>query len=451
MDHPSNQTPSAAAADNPYPNPRYAWYMVAMLTVAYILSFVDRYILGLLVEPIKADLGITDSDMGLLLGIYFLLFYAIMGLPLGYLADRTRRTWLVAAGIALWSAATAASGLAKNFWHLALARFSVGVGEATLSPCAMSMISDSFPPERRGKPIAFYTAALSLGAGIASIISAGVLTWASSVPEVSVPLVGTVAPWQATFFIVGLPGLLVAVVFFFMREPVRIGRTATVGGADEGFGAMFDHVGKRWKIYGSFVIFVCIMTISAYSQGWFAAMFARTWDWAARDYALVNGLILLAVGPATVNLAGWLSDRLVSQGRRDAPLLIVIGGAFIFTPTGIIAPLMPTPELAFTVLAINTVGIAATSATGVTALLQITPGHIRGLTVALYYLTISIAGAIGPWMVGQLSDRVFGNEQLNYAIATVPALVGVLVLPFAAYAIRVYNAELTKQDREQTA
>ena len=408
MNHPSDQNPPAAA-DSPYPNPKYAWYMVAMLTVAYVLSFVDRYILGLLVEPIKADLGISDSDMGLLLGIYFLLFYAIMGLPLGYLADRTRRTWLVAVGVALWSAATAASGLAKNFWHLALARFSVGVGEATLSPCAMSMISDSFPPERRGKPIAFYTAALSLGAGIASIISAGVLTWASSVPEVSVPLVGTVAPWQATFFIVGLPGLLVAVVFFFMREPTRVGRTATNAGVGEGFGAMFDHVGKRWKIYGSFVIFVCIMTISAYSQGWFAAMFARTWGWAARDYALVNGLILLAVGPATVNLAGWLSDRLVSQGRRDAPLLIVIGGAFIFTPTGVIAPLMPTPELAFAVLAINTIGIAATSATGVTALLQITPGHIRGLTVALYYLTISLAGAIGPWMVGQFSDRVFGT------------------------------------------
>ena len=450
MDHSNENNTAPGASGDRYPTPKYAWYMVAMLTIAYILSFVDRYILGLLVEPIKADLGISDTDMGLLLGIYFLLFYAIMGLPLGYLADRTRRTWLVAAGIALWSAATAASGLAKNFWHLAIARFSVGVGEATLSPCAMSMISDSFPPERRGKPIAFYTAALSLGAGIASIISAGVLTWANSVPEVTVPLVGPVAPWQATFFIVGLPGLLVAVVFFFMREPARIGRTAA-DAADAGFAAMFAHVGKRWKTYGSFVIFVCIMTISAYSQGWFAAMFARTWGWAARDYALVNGLILLAIGPATVNLAGWLSDKLVSQGRRDAPLLIVIVGAFIFTPTGIIAPLMPTPELAFVVLAVNTIGIAATSATGVTALLQITPGQIRGLTVALYYLTISLAGAVGPWMVGRFSDLVFGNEQLNYAIAAVPAIFGVLVLPFAAFAIRAYNAELDEQDRDQGA
>ena len=431
-----------SAESKQYPSPRYAWYMVAVLTIAYILSFVDRYILGLLVEPIKADLGISDSQMGSLLGLYFLLFYAIMGLPLGYLADRTRRTWLVAAGVAVWSAATAASGLAKNFWHLALARFTIGAGEATLSPCAMSMISDSFPPERRGKPIAFYTAALSLGAGIASIVSAGVLQWANSVPSISLPMLGEVAPWQFTFIAVGLPGLLIALVMLFMREPKRLSGPQDAGKA--GFTDMLSYVGKRWNIYLSFVVFVCIMTISAYSQGWFAAMFSRTWGWEPQKYALINGMMLLAIGPLTVNVAGWLSDKLVSAGKRDAPLLIVIAGAFVLTPTGIIAPLMPSPELAFVVLAVNTIGIAATSATSVTALLQITPGRIRGQTVALYYLTISLAGAIGPKLVGELSDNVFGNENLNYALASVPLIFGLLILPFAPYARRVYNRELDK-------
>jgi len=262
------------------------------------------------------------------------------------------------------------------------------------------------------------------------------------VPEVSVPLVGTVAPWQATFFIVGLPGLAIAVIFFFMREPTRVGRTAADTASEAGFDAMIDHVGQRWKIYGSFVIFVCVMTISAYSQGWFAAMFARTWGWEPQRYALINGIILLAIGPLTVNLAGYLSDKRVAEGVRDTPLRIVIVGAFILIPTGIIAPLMPTPEIALAVLAINTIGIATTSATGVTALLQITPGHIRGQTVALYYLVISLSGALGPLLVGYLSDSVFGNENLNYAIAAVPLIFGVLVLPFAGYAINAYNAEL---------
>ena len=432
-----------------YPNPRYAWYMVIVLTIAYILSFVDRYILGLLIEPIKADLDLSDTQIGWLLGFAFAIFYATMGLPLGYLADRKRRTWLVAAGVAVWSAATAASGLAKNFAHLFIARVSVGAGEATLSPCAMSMISDSFPPERRGKPIAFYTAALSLGAGIASLVSAAVLTWAKSVPEVALPIVGTVAPWQFTFFVVGVPGLLVAVVMLFMREPKRLGRSAGDGGA--GFGDMLKYVGKRWNVYGSFIIFVCLMTICAYSQGWYAPMFQRTWGWEAQTYAWVNGIVLLATGPLTVNVAGWLSDKLYSQGKTDAPLLIVIAGAFILVPTGVILPLMPTAELAMVVVVFNTIGIAATSATSVTALLQITPGQIRGQTVALYYMVISMAGLLlGPSTVGLLSDNVFGNEKLNYATAAVPLIFGLLVLPWAWYARRVYNAELDKQTAEST-
>ena len=160
--------PSAGTVE--YPSAGRAWYMVSLLTVAYIVSFVDRNILGLLIDPIKADLGLSDFQIGLLLGPAFAIFYATMGLPLGYLADRRRRTWIVAAGITLWSAATALSGLARNFGQLFMARMSVGVGEATLSPCAMSLISDSYPEERRGKPIAFYSSAISLGAGLASLL-----------------------------------------------------------------------------------------------------------------------------------------------------------------------------------------------------------------------------------------------------------------------------------------
>ena len=433
-----------------YPKPRHAWYMVVVLTIAYILSFVDRYILGLLTEPIKADLGLSDSQMGLLLGFSFALFYATMGLPLGYLADRKRRTFIVAAGVAVWSIATAASGMARSFWHLFIARMTVGAGEATLSPCAMSMISDSFPREKRGRPIAFYAAALSLGAGIASLVSAGVLTWAKSVPEVAFPIVGAVKPWQFTFLVVGLPGVLLAIVFLFMREPKR---HHTPGGHSKAqFSYMLKHVGQRWRIYGSYIMFVCMMTIVAYSQGWFAPMFQRTWGWEPQTYALVNGIVLLAVGPVTVNVAGWLNDKLYSQGKKDAPLLIVIIGACLIIPTGFIAPLMPTPEAAMAVIVFNTIGIAATSATSVTALLNITPAEIRGQTVALYYMTISMTGLIlGPQTIGLLSDHVFGNENLNYAAAAVPVIFGVPVLFFIKYARRVYLEELARQEALESA
>lgn len=431
-------------SERKYPSPRYAWYMVVVLTLAYILSFVDRYILGLLIEPIKADLGLSDTQIGLLLGPAFAIFYATMGLPLGVAADRKRRTWIVAAGVFVWSFATAASGLAKNFYHLALARVSVGVGEATLGPCAMSMISDSFPREKRGRPIAFYTAALSLGAGIASLVSAKVLTWAKTVPEIVLPVVGDVAPWQLTFFLVGAPGLILAVFLFTLREPKR---QRTVGGTvAPKISHMLRYVGQRWKIYVSFLLFPCVMTIVAYMQGWYAPMFKRTWGWEAETYALVNGIILLAVGPLTVNVAGWLNDKLYAKGRKDAPLLIMIFGVCLIVPTAIIAPLMPTPELAFFVIIFNTVGIATASATGVTGLINITPSEIRGQIVAIYYLAISMTGLfLGPTTVGLLSDHVYGNEHLNYAAATVPAMYGIPVLLLIGYAVKAYNAEIERQ------
>ncbi len=431
-------------ATRKYPSPAYAWYMVVVLTIAYILSFVDRYILGLLIEPIKADLGLTDSQIGYLLGLAFAIFYSIAGIPLGYLADRTRRTYLVAIGVFVWSAATAASGLARNFWHLFIARMTVGAGEATLSPCTMSMISDSFPREKRGKPIAFYTAALSLGAGIASLVSAGVLTWAKSVPEISLPLVGAVAPWQFTFIVVGVPGIIVAALMLTIREPAR--QTSPGQSGDARYGDMLKHVGRRWNVYLSFVSFVCLMTIVAYSQGWYAAMFQRTWGWEAEKYATINAIVLLAVGPVTVNLAGWMNDRLYTAGRKDAPLTIMIAGILIMVPTAVIAPLMPNPYVAMGILAFNTAGIAMTSATGVTGLMNITPPEIRGLVVAVYYMMISMSGLLlGPGTVGLLSDHVFGNENLNYAAAAVPAIFGIPVILLIGYARRVYLAEIERQ------
>ncbi len=427
-------------SEREYPASGYAWYMVIVLTLAYILSFVDRYVLGLLIEPIKADLALTDTQIGYLLGFAFAIFYATMGLPLGYLADRKKRTVIVAVGIFVWSIATAASGLARNFWHLFAARVSVGAGEAALSPCAMSMISDSFPREKRGRPIAFYTAALSLGAGIASLVSAAVLTWAKSVPEISLPLLGSVKPWQFTFIIVGLPGVLLGLVALTLREPKR--QQAAHADVRPEFGVMLRHVFGRWKIYASYVAFVCLMTIVAYSQGWYAAMFSRTWGWEPEKYATINAIVLLAVGPLSVNAAGWLNDRWYASGQPDAPLRIMILGALVLVPTGIVAPLVPSPWLAMGILAFNTAGIAMTSATGVTGLMNITPAPIRGQTVALYYMTISLAGLLlGPGSVGWLSDNVFGNENLNYAAAAVPALFGLPVLLLARYALRVYREE----------
>lgn len=426
-----------------YPGAGRAWYIVILLTLAYVLSFVDRYILGLLVEPIKADMELSDTQIGLLLGPAFAIFYATMGLPLGWLADRWRRTWLVGIGVALWSAATVASGLARNFWHMFMARMSVGVGEATLSPCTFSIIADSFPPARRGKPIAVYTAALSVGAGIASLIGATVLIWAKGAPDLIFPLVGEVRPWQLAFFIVGAPGLIFSGFFFLLKEPARQVEADDPSLKGANLNDMLGYVGKRWKVYASFVSLVCLMTIVAYSGNWWPAMFERTYGWPAERYALVNAVVLLAVGPATVYTSGWASDRFSTRGHREAPLNILIWGAILMVPTQVIAPFMPGPALCFVFLALNTMGTAMVSAVSVTALLNITPAKIRAQTIALYYMCISLTGLfLGPTTVGILSETVFGEQNLRWAMAVLPAIYGVVPLAIIPITRRLYREQM---------
>ena len=424
-----------------YPSAGRAWYTVGLLTIAYVVSFVDRNILGLLIDPIKADLDLTDFEIGLLLGPAFAIFYATMGLPLGYLADRRRRTWIVAIGVALWSAATAFSGLARNFVQIFIARMSVGVGEATLSPCAMSLISDSFPEERRGKPIAVYSSAISVGSALAALLGAAVLTWANASEGLVLPYVGALAPWQIAFLTVGVPGLLLAVLFFFVTEPRRIAPVGSERGSN--LGHMFAHAGRHAGVYLTFVSIFCVMTIVAYSHGWLAVTFARTYGWAVEDYAIANGIALIIVGPLSVNFAGWLSDRYTARGHRDAPLKIAILGLVIGLPPSVVGPLMDDPWLAFGLLAFGNVGLAFVSATGVTALLNIAPARIRAQLVALYYMAISLAGLmLGPTLVGALNDLAFGVDGVRYSVALLPLIFGVPVLALAPLTLRLYRRAL---------
>ncbi len=446
MDAATSEKPATPVDQVPWPSPRAGWLLVSLLTLAYIFSFVDRYILGLLIEPIKADLDLTDQQIGWVIGWAFAIFYATMGIPLGWLVDRKKRTWIVGLGIAVWSLATAFSGLAGKFWHLFLARMMVGAGEATLSPAAFSMIADSFPPERRGKPIGFYSAALSLGAGIASLIGGGVLLWAKTTPSLSLPIVGEVAPWQATFFAVGLPGLLLAMVFFFVREPVRRTARATDSSlAGNSFGDAIAYVGRNAGTYLAFVSLIMVMTTIAYSQAFLPSTFARTYGWQIENYAFANGVALLAIGPATVFGAGWLSDRWSQRGMRDAPFRLLVIGYLIMVPTAVLPFFIPNGYLAFAVLCANTVGIGVVSAVGVTALLLITPAQIRGQMVALYYVAISLSGLLlGPPTVGWLSTNVFGEDDIRWAMASVPAIFGLVPALLIPVTARLFRAQMAR-------
>lgn len=435
---------AAAGPVKPYPSAAAGWFLVVMLTVGYIFSFVDRYILGLLIEPIKAEFDLSDRSIGWLLSA-FTLVYGFVGIFMGWLVDRGKRLWIVSIGVALWSLATVATGMAKNFVQLFTARMGVGIGEATLSPATFSMIGDSFPTEKRGKPIAFYSAALPIGAGLASLLSGAVIAWTASSGNQSLPFFGELSPWRYTMIIVGLPGLLLALIFLLMKEPARRPAAASsdvISGS--GFTDALRYLWDNKALYIGFVLVICAMTAIAYSQGFLAPTFERTWGWSPQKYAYVNGIALLLIGPLNMMIMGSISDWWTKKGVKDASLHILYIGFFIMIPSGVIPLFMPTAELAFALLCINTIGIGIVSAIGVTSLLVITPAQIRGQVVALYYLAISWFGSLGPIAVGELSSGVFGEDNLRYAVAAVPVIFAIAPLLMMPLTKRLYREQMDR-------
>ncbi|MXW44575.1 MAG: MFS transporter [Gammaproteobacteria bacterium] len=425
--------------------------MVVLLTIVYIFSFIDRFILGLLIQPIQADLGLTDTQIGLLLGPAFAIFYVLMGLPFGWLADRKRRTFIVAAGLAIWSAATAVSGLARSFLGLFIARMSVGVGEASLSPCAMSLMADCFPKEKRGKPIAFYSMAISLGAGIAALTGAAVIAWATQSDYVSVPGLGDLAPWRVSLLVVGLPGLLLVPLVLLLREPERTVDTVTSNAQGIGYRAVFSYIrGRPAGLFGVVWVFGYVILIG-FSSSWGAAAFARTWGWSPVQYGQAIGILFIALGPLAVNLGGWMSDRLLQKGRTAAPLLVGLYGVPVMTIAGVIWPLMPSAGLGLVFLGAMLAAVALSTATGVTALLNIIPSNIRGQSVAIYYMATALLGqGLGPLCIGLMNDHVFGYDNLRYSMASLPVIFGIPLFLAVPWILKKYRQSFEELNGPQS-
>ena len=399
-------------AEESYPPLPYAWYVVGVLTLAYIFSFIDRQILNLLVGPIERDLGINDTQMSLLMGFSFAVFYTLFGIPLGRLADTRSRRGLIAVGIAAWSLMTAGCGLARKFWQLALMRMGVGVGEASLSPAAYSLIADYFRPERRATAISVYSMGIYIGSGLAFILGGLVVKFASGRDQFDLPIVGATRPWQAIFFLVGLPGLLVSLLILTIREPARRGARAGTAAASSSLREVWAYIAENRATFACLNLGMACLTFSSYGAStWIPTLFIRKYGWTPGRAGMVFGLIVAVAGTLGIVTGGRLADRLRLRGRADAEMRVALLAAIGWLPFGVLYPLMPTGPLAAAMLAPMIFLAGAPFGVAPAAIQRMMPNAVRAQATALYLFVINLIGlGLGPTAVALVTDRVFRDK-----------------------------------------
>jgi MFS family permease len=423
---------SASVAGAPAPPASagiYAWYVALLLAAAHLISFVDRFLVSLVMEPLKADLGLSDTQLGLLQGTGFVILYTAAAIPLGIMADRVNRRNLIIAGIVLWSIATGLCGLANSFGSLFLARIGVGFGEAALVPAAMSLLAAYFPRRQLGRAVSLFTTGASLGKSAALIGGGAVLAVLITTGGMTLPGVGHLAPWQATFVIMAIPGLVLAVLLLTMREPPR----APTKIVKPGLRIAGVYVGQNWKAYtlhgcASAIVVLLIQTFAA----WTPTFYIRFFDMTAPEAGLAVGGVILIAGPLGHLSGGALTDYFQSKGARSPAAPVIILGLLGAIPSVILFGLtrsLPLSLFAFGLLAFVTTLAAPASLAGVQML---TPDRLRGVITSMFLAFTTFVGiGLGPPLIGLLTDYVFGTPQaLDRALmltATVLACLGIVL------------------------
>ncbi|MEI9851536.1 MAG: MFS transporter [Sphingomonas sp.] len=423
---------SASPVDeHDWPGRRQSYYSLFVLTVVVMFTVLDRQIMALMIDPIKADFGISDTQAALLLGAAFSITYGLAGMPIARIADTRNRRNLIAICIAFWSLCTMACGVVQSYAGMFLARIGIGVGESGYGPATWSIVTDSFPRER----VAFATGTLGIGAmagiGLASFTGGAVLAFVEHLPPVPLPFGGVIRSWQWAFILVGLPGLLWGLVVLTTREPARRGvargkRAQTVPVREV----------ARWVIddgrtYLAVIGGACMkVLLAAGPSTWGVTLLHREFGWALSKAGMISGAATLIVSPVAMIIGGKISEHWTRKGVPDANLRIVFLGLIFSVPFLVMAPILPNPYL---VVACNAVAVFVGTlgfGPGVAAFQVITPGKMRAQVSSLaQFSTNVIAFALSPLIVALFTDYLFRDPSaLKYSMALSAGLMGFLAI-----------------------
>ncbi len=418
------QPPTLAGSAPLLPSRGQANYALCVLLLAYVFSIMDRQILTLLVGPIQQSLHVNDAWMGMLHGFTFAAFYSVVGLPIARLIDRGNRRLIITAGIALWCLATAAGGLATEFWHLLVARIGVAVGEAVLLPGAVSLISDLFVPEKRGRALGVFGAAGPVGAGIGLLATGLVLGYFSAHP-LTLPYLGTLEPWQTTLMSIGLPGMVVVLLMIGVPEP-RLNRAGRIAPTSAPLSVPLAEVlaflrGNR-RTFVSIVIGAGFYYAAVYgSSAWVPSYFVRHFGWTYAQAGLVMGLTMCICAPLGVLAASWLGEYWRRRGVAGGNLRVAIIASVALPLCATPLLLAPSAELALPFLALTAFVWTCLFGVGPALVVEIAPTPMRGQFIALYTGVITLLGAgIGPVAVGVITDYLLVDPSaIRYSILIV--------------------------------
>jgi predicted MFS family arabinose efflux permease len=381
-------------------------YVLFILVVVYTFNFIDRQIIGILAVPIKADLGLTDTQLGLMGGLAFALFYTGLGIPIAMLADRFNRTWIMTAALTIWSAMTAASGLATNFWQLFAARLGVGVGEAGGVAPAYSLISDFFPPDHRARALSIYSFGIPIGSAI-GIVFGGIIA--------------SLLDWRIAFFIVGLAGIAIAPIFkLTIHEPQR-------GGFDRqredvtppGLKTILRLLAKKPSFWLVSLGASCSSMMGYGLFFWLPSFFVRSYEMTLLSASLHYGAVLLVGGIAGIWAGGWFGDRF---GQMKYSRYVNIPAlAFICSiPFYLLAMLSTNQNLTFVVLLVPTALGLVWLGPVISVIQHLVPPNMRATASAIFLFINNLIGiGIGTLAIGALSDALqaqYGDDSLRYSI-----------------------------------
>jgi len=447
----SKAAEAVSSGSSSYPSAFAAWYSVAVLMLMYIFSFIDRTTISLIVEPMKRDLQISDTQIGMLQGLAFALLYTFLGLPIARLSDRHSRRGIIAVGVFVWSIMATLCGFARTAVQLFIARIGVGVGEAALSPAAYSIITDSFPRSKLGRAFGFYNIGITIGAGIAFLVGGIVVAAVSHAgASYTLPLLGEVRAWQMVFIVTGAPGVLLPLLLLTFREPARRGLLRQPGAEADAplkppLSEVLNYIWLNRKFYGLHFVALALLSMCGYCvAAWLPTALIRAYGVSYGQVGKVLGVSTILMNSSGMLLAGILCDRLTKAGRHDAPIVVALIAACGIATFACLPPVMPSVGMVWVALFVSGITFNAYNGVGPMAVNQVTPNQYRAQVSAVYLFVVNALGlGIGPTLVPLLNDHLFHDpSKIRYSLIIVVFLAALSAIILLLIVRPIYRQKL---------